>query len=214
MIGLIGLLQQPLVFLIVIAAILFGLVVHNVVQALVANAQGDPTPKNLGFIGTDPRLHIDPISLLFLVLLGFAIPRSIPLNSRNIRGRGGPEALVWMSGPLAMIGWALVLLIAAGILTRLAGAEVRPVVAALGIAADLAIRLAVVFVFPVPPLDGGRAVMAAGGTEARRLMRQLEGYGPVGFILIFLVLSYTGVLGAVSDVVRGILGALLGLVGL
>lgn len=214
MIGLIGLLQEPLVFLIVVAAILFGLVAHNVVQALVAASQGDPTASNLGFVGTDPRIHIDPLSLLFLVLLGFAIPRSIPLNPRNIPGRGGREAFVWMMGPVAMVGWAFVLLVAAGVLARFAAAPLDLVVGALGIAATIAIQLAVVFVFPVPPLDGARALMAAGGPEARRFMRQLEGYGPVGFILIFLVLSYTGVLGAVSGAVMALLRTLLGLVGL
>ena len=214
-IGLLGYLSpDPLVFLIVIAALLFGLVLHNVVQSLVASSQGDDTPRNNGFTGTDPRVHLDPFYLLFLLLLGFAIPRPIPLNPRNVRGRGGPEALVWLSGPLALVVWAFVLLVAAGLLGRLAPSGTDAIVTGLSVAAVQSVQFAVVYLVPVPPLDGARALIAAGNAETRRFMRQLEGYGPIGFIVIFLVLSYTGVLSAIARPVYSALAALLGAVGL
>ena len=209
------LLQSPLQGAIVIACVLFGLVLHNIVQALVADRLGDSTPRTYGFHGTDPRIHLDPLSLAFLLLLGFGVPKSIPLRGSSLRGRGGgAEAIVWLSGPLGLIGYALVLLLLSGIAAKF-GAEVGSSIGGgLQNAAFYAVQYAVVYIVPVPPLDGARALAAAGSMEARRFLAQLESYGPIGFLLIFLVLSYTGILSAIVNPILRLLIGLVGAVGL
>lgn len=205
---------DSLAILIAFAAALFGLVLHNVVQALVASSQGDDSPKTYGFASTDPRVHIEPLYLLFFALLGFAIPRPIPLNPRNVRGRGGPEALVWLSGPLALVLWAFVLLLASSLLSRFVGGEAGSLLIGLALGAQFATSFAAVYLIPVPPLDGARALLAVGNLETRRFMRQLEGYGPIGFLLIFVVLSFTGILRSITNAITGVLLGLLGVFGL
>jgi Zn-dependent protease len=209
------LLQSPLEGAIVIACALFGLVWHNIVQALIADRLGDSTPKTYGFHGTDPRIHLDPLSLLFLLLLGFGVPRSIPLRGSSLRGRGGTsEALVWLSGPLGLIFYALVLLVLGGLASRF-GAEIGSSIAAgFQIAAFYAVQYAVVYIMPVPPLDGAKALAATGSMEARRFLAQLESYGSIGFLLIFLVLSYTGILSAISRPIIQVLAGLVSAIGL
>jgi hypothetical protein len=109
------LLQNPLQGAIVLTCVLFGMVLHNVVQALLADRLGDSTSRTYGFHGTDPRIHLDGLTLAFVVLLGFGRPNSIPLRGSSLRGRGGnSEAMVWLSGPLGMIVFALVLKLVAG----------------------------------------------------------------------------------------------------
>ena len=73
---------------------------------------------------------------------------------------------------------------------------------------------AAIYLFPVPPLDGARALYAAGGLEARRFLDQLASYGPVGFLVIFLLLSYTGVTDAVVRGLSGLLATLYRALGL
>jgi hypothetical protein len=63
-------------------------------------------------------------------------------------------------------------------------------------------------------LDGARIVYALGGPEVRRFLDQIRSWGPVGFLLIFLVLSYTGVLTAVELGLYGFLNTLFAAVGL
>jgi Zn-dependent protease len=192
------LLQSPLEGLVVIAAILFGLVLHNIAQAFVADRSGDGTARTYGFLGTDPRIHIDPLSLVFLVLLGFAVPKSIPLRGSSLKGRGQTEALVWLSGPLGLVVYAFVLLALGSLITRFVGESLGSIASGLFMAAAQVVNYAVVYIMPVPPLDGARALSAAGSMEARRFLAQLESYGPIGFILIFLVLSRTGILDAIT----------------
>ena len=53
-----------------------------------------------------------------------------------------------------------------------------------------------------------------GGLEARRFLDQLASYGPVGFLVIFLLLSYTGVTDAVVRGLSGLLATLYRALGL
>ena len=50
--------------------------------------------------------------------------------------------------------------------------------------------------------------------EARRFLAQLESYGPIGFLLIFLVLSYTGILSAIVNPILRLLIGIVSAVGL
>jgi Zn-dependent protease len=66
----------------------------------------------------------------------------------------------------------------------------------------------------VPPLDGARALAAVGSMEARRFLGQLESYGPIGFLLIFLVLSFTGILDAITEPILRLLIGIVSAIGL
>jgi Zn-dependent protease len=66
------------------------------------------------------------------------------------------------------------------------------------VAGNVAILHAVIHLFPVFPLDGARAALAWGSPQVRRVVQQVAQYGFIGFIVIFMLLSYSGVLGAVQ----------------
>ncbi len=205
--GLLAYLSQPLVFLVAFAASTFGLVVHNLVQAWLADRYGDTLPRRMGFLTIDAKTHLDPLGVLFLVLFGFGWPKSVPFR---LNGRKG--LLVALSGPVGFLLAGFVYLLVAALLPR--GYGLDQISLGLQIAAATMVIEAAVFLFPVPPLDGARAVYAAGSYESRRMMDRIASYGPLGFIVIFLVLSYTGVLGAVQSGLMGFLQAVLRALGL
>jgi Zn-dependent protease len=206
-----GLENGFLVFLVWFAASLFALVLHNVTQALVARALGDPTAVQQGFAGTDPRLHVDPLQLLFMALLGGAFPNTIPLRGAGLRGRGpGSEILVWLSGPLGMILWALLLLIVQVLLLRFGGetASTKAINQGLAAAVMFSVRFAVVFLIPVPPLDGARILWLVGNESVRRVLQQVEAMGFLGFFVIFFILSATGILSVLTQPILAVLLAI------
>jgi len=200
--GLLDLLKQPLVFLVAFTAASFGLVLHNLVQAWIADRYGDNMPRRMGFLTLDAKTHLDPLGLLLLVLFGFGWPRSVPYRLNGTKG-----VIVAMSGPAAFLLAAFIYFALAVLLPKTWGFD--QIITGLVIAAGIMIVEATIFLFPVPPLDGARAVYAAGSYEARRLMDQLASYGPIGFFIIFAILGYTGVLNAVYVRLLSLLEALL-----
>ncbi|MGQ9753814.1 MAG: site-2 protease family protein [Thermaceae bacterium] len=200
--GLLSYLSDPAVFLLAFFFSALGLVVHNLAQAWLADRYGDPTPKRYGFLSLDLRAHLEALGLLLLLLLGFGWPRPVPY-----RLFGKKEAWVALMGPLGFFLAAFFY----GLVARLFP---YPFGEGAFVAQNLMLLHAAIYLFPVPPLDGARVVYALGSREARAFMDRLAAYGPLGFIVIFLVLSYTGVTGAVIRGLSGFLGYLYRMLGL
>jgi Zn-dependent protease len=195
--------------IIVSIVMIFALVFHNVAQAWVASRYGDATARFSGFLSFDFQRHLEPIGVLFLFLLGFGWPRPIPTNSRNYRGRGRQEALVWYSGPLAYLLVAFVATLVAAIFAALGS----PILArAFILASSVAILHAVINLFPVFPLDGAKAALAWGNPDVRRFIQQIASFGILGFILVFFVLNALGVTGALQAFFQQIILSLVRLI--
>lgn len=202
---------DPLAFLIAALLTAFAMSAKNAIQALLASRLGDSTARLRGFTALNPTIHIDPISAVFVLLLDFGWTRPIPLG--RLRSRSA-EAWVWFSGPLTYFALAFTLLLAAsllaasGLLPNVPGGGLAalfatndPLLRGLTVAALVLVRIGVVNLFPIPPLDGARALYAIGSHEVVKVLRQIESWGPIGFIAIFLVLSLTGIIGLVGGVV-------------
>ncbi len=198
MIGLFPLLNDPPVFLLVFFLGAFGLIFHNFLQAWLADRYGDTAPRRYGLLTLDPRVHLEPLGLVLLVLLGFGWPRLWLWQGLGGYLRSGQGAAVALMGPLAFFLLAFLY----GLFSRFLP---YPFAEGFFYAQRIMLLHAAIYLFPVPPLDGARALYAVGGREARRFLDTLASYGPLGFIVIFLVLSFTGVTGAV---VQGLMGLL------
>lgn len=200
--------RDPLAYLVAFAAGAFGLVIHNLFQAYLADRYKDGDPRRYGFLTAEPRVHLDGLGLIFLALIGFGFPRMVPW--RLFGPKGAQTALM---GPLGFFvaAFAYILL---GRLLEGVGPATASIALGLQVAGSLMIGHAAVFLFPVPPLDGARVVYAIGSAEARRFMDQLQSYGFVGFFLIFLVLNLSGILPAIRTGLSGLLNSLFAAVGL
>jgi len=190
-----------------VAALLFGLVLHNIVQARLADRLGDSSARLAGFASTDPQRHFEPLNLIFFLLLGLCVPRAIPLYGSRLRGRGRAETSVWLSGPLTLIIWAFVLLLVETLLVNFVPrADVLDkIISGLGVGASYAIIHAVVFLVPLPGFDAGHALYANGSAATRQTLDRISAAGPLVTFIFFLVLSYTGVLSGVAQAITSVI---------
>jgi Zn-dependent protease len=200
--GLFPLLNDPPVFPVAFALAALGLVLHNLFQAYLADRYGETAPRRYGFLSLDLRVHLEPLGLVLLLLLGFGWPRFVPTN---LPGRKG--AMVALMGPLGFFFAAFLY----GLLARFLP---YPFGEGLLVAQRLMLLHAAIYLFPVPPLDGAKALYAVGGLEARRFLDQIAALGPLGFILIFLVLSFAGVTATVAQGLSGLLDSVYRVLGL
>jgi Zn-dependent protease len=202
-------LDNPTIIVISAIVMIAALMLHNVVQAWVASRLGDNSARFSGFMGFEPQQHLEPMGVLFLFILGFGWPKTIPVNSRNLRGKGRNEAIVWYSGPATYLAIGFLSYLAAVIFLRLGGPDVGR---AFAVAGDLAILHAVINLFPVYPLDGARAALAWGNRDVRQVVQQIANFGILGFIVVFMALSFTGITGAIMGFFRSIIFTVLDLI--
>jgi len=166
------LIGDPLVFLVssifLIPAALLAIPVHELGHGYAALAEGDPTPRNRGFLRPDPRLYIEPYGLLavFLANVGWGAPA--PINEYRLRGLWGKIAYA-LAGPVANLilaaiaGIALRQTLAAGGLFRVDSIIQSPLgYASFVLYAIFFLNLSM-FAFnllPLPGLDGWRVLEA------------------------------------------------------
>ncbi len=85
--------------LILILAFLVSLTVHEFCHALVAYLLGDDTAKQQGRLTLNPLAHIDPIGLLFLILVRIGWAKPVPFNPHNFSRPRLYSVLVGLAGP-------------------------------------------------------------------------------------------------------------------
>ena len=172
----------------VVVTVIISIVLHELAHGWAAIWQGDDTPRLQGHMTADPMVHMGGMSLLMLVLVGFAFG-AMPVNPRNFRSKYG-DALVSAAGPAMNFLLALVSLLALGLWLKVGG------LAAEGFARNCQLLLTVFGYFnialgifnllPVPPLDGS-TVLGAFVPAYRRWMDSL-GSPMFLFFILFIVL--------------------------
>ena len=177
--------------------VIFAITLHEAAHGYVARWLGDNTAYVLGRVSINPMRHIDPLGTIAIPLLlyfatsgafmfGYAKP--VPVAFGNLRdprwgslwvAAAGPgcnfiQALIW-----GVFGVALAVLgVEEPFFTRMAAA---------GVGVNLV--LGVLNLFPLPPLDGGRVLMAILPPKQSLALARLEPYG--FFIVMALVMTGT-----------------------
>jgi hypothetical protein len=198
--------RDPLVLLLLALAVLGGLTLHNVVQALLARRLGDNAAADAGFTSPEPPVHHSLVSLLLYLLLGLALPRPVPVKSRGWRA-----AVILLSGPLTLLLTALLLLLFQR-LQQLTLSSFDPLGQALGRAAYGLTQHSVFFLLPLPALDMGRTLKRLdlqrgvqhrlpaslrsrlSQMQASRFSKTLRLMGPLLTYLLWLLLALSGTL--------------------
>ncbi|WP_153100695.1 site-2 protease family protein [Paraburkholderia hayleyella] len=175
--------------------VIFAITLHEAAHGYVARMLGDNTAYVLGRVSLNPMRHIDPLGTIAIPLLlyfatsgafmfGYAKP--VPVAFGNLRNPRWGSLWVALAGPLCNFVQALlwgvggVALAVAGVsepfLTRMAAA---------GVGVNLV--LGVLNLFPLPPLDGGRVLVALLPPGPAFKFSRIEPYG--FFIVMALVLT-------------------------
>lgn len=182
-----SLFNDPLHFVMWLAAILFAMTIHEFSHALAATALGDSTPEHQGRLSLNPLAHIDTTGLLLLVSVGFGWGRPVEFNPYQLRfGRWAP-VIVGFAGPLANLLGMVVMIIT---LQFLGNSTILPsnlMSEFFYFVMLLNANLLLFNIIPFPPLDGSHLLMALLPARAIQAKIWIARYGPM--LLLGLVIA-------------------------
>jgi Zn-dependent protease len=180
-------------------SVIFAITLHEAAHGYVARHLGDSTAYMLGRVTLNPIKHIDPIGTIVVPLLTaftgfiFGWAKPVPVNFNNLRHPKRDMLWVAAAGPGSNVLQAVIWALLARLLFDAEGAVATYwfQVAEGGILVNLI--LAVLNLFPILPLDGGRMLASLLPSRLSYAYQRTERYG----MIILIVLIVTGVLGTV-----------------
>jgi Zn-dependent protease len=180
--------------------VLFAITLHEVAHGWTARYFGDRTAELLGRLSLNPLRHIDPVGTVLVpgillamggVMFGWAKP--VPVATQALRKPRLASVVVALAGPSAnfvmAIIWALILAAVLHLRSNETLDGWMVLMAQAGILTN--VLLGVFNLLPVPPLDGGRVLVAL---LPSRWGSRIEKVEPIGLFIV-LGLSVLGMLG-------------------
>lgn len=178
-----------------ILPVIFAVTMHEAAHGYVARVFGDQTASRLGRVTLNPLKHIDPFGTILLpamclllpgggLLFGYAKP--VPVNFRAFKNPRPATVAVAIAGPGINLLLAFLSLLAMHLIPSTITTATAWIVQNLYNSAEINIWLAVLNMLPIPPLDGGRILMAISPKPVAAKLAALEGAG----ILILLAIIF------------------------
>lgn len=191
---------NPLLFFVYIIALLVAISIHEFSHAFVADYLGDPTPRLQGRLKLDPRVHLDPFGLLFLLLFGFGWGKPVQFDPFNLKNPRKDAALISLAGPSSNFILAIILSIVLRSLQffnlhffyTIGGFLFIPII-------SLNIVLGVFNLLPIHPLDGFKIV---GGILSDRKAKEWYGLERYGIIFLLMLIFPFGNSSMLDIVIR------------
>lgn len=189
------LLSNPLMLIIYAIALLTAITVHEFSHAYVADHLGDPTPRLQGRLSFNPLVHLDPMGILFLLLVGFGWGKPVGFDPYNLKDPRRDAALISIAGPISNFTLALLL----SILLRLFIFFNQPILITIGTIfipymIILNVILGVFNLLPIHPLDGFKIVGGILPEEKAREWYELQKYGLIFLLLLIIPLGQSSML--------------------
>lgn len=183
--------------LVVVAASLLCITVHETCHGLAAYWMGDDTAKRMGRLSLNPLRHVDLVGLIMMALVHFGWAKPVPIDMRRFRNPKAGMALTALAGPVSNVLLAFVALLLRSLVMLCAvrwkayGNLVSYLILFLEYTAILSAGLAVFNLFPIPPLDGSKVLFALLPDEAYAKLMRYEKYGMLLLValLVFNVLD-------------------------
>ena len=177
--------------LILVAAALLSITVHETCHGLVAYWLGDPTAKRAGRLTLNPIKHIDLMGLVMMVIVKFGWAKPVPVDMRYFRHPKRGMALTALAGPVSNVILAFLALVLRSILyfflwkngeTALLSGLITFCV----YVAVISTGLAVFNLIPVPPLDGSKILFSLLPERLYWKLMQYERYGMMVLVILLL----------------------------
>ena len=188
-------LDYLLAMLVIAAAAILCITVHETCHGLMALALGDDTAKRQKRLSLNPLRHIDPMGLVMLVLVRFGWARPVPIDPRKFRHPKRGMVLTALAGPVSNVLLALAARVVWYVLFAVTRFEQMSTAFHyfrffLETVAAISAGLAVFNLFPIPPLDGSKVLFAILPDRWYSWILRYERYG----MLLLAVLLLTNVL--------------------
>lgn len=176
---------------------LLAVTVHEVAHGYVSDKFGDPTARLLGRLSFNPLKHFDLIGTIALLVFGFGWARPVPVNYGNMKNPRQGRLAVAAAGPVSNFVLALLFAFSLHALAAVpdqafgkpTATLVDPFRLMLAFGLYVNIVVGIVNLLPIPPLDGGMALIGLLPNRQATLVSRLE---PFGFVFIILIAYYTG----------------------
>lgn len=169
-----------------VIAVLLCLTVHETCHGLAALALGDPTAKRMHRLSFNPLHHIDWLGLAAMFVCGFGWAKPVPVDMRYFKNPKAGMALTALAGPVSNFLLALLSMLAASLMVRLAPVTgfTMWVLYFLIDLAILSIGLGLFNLIPIPPLDGSKVLFSLLPEKAYYTLMRYERYGMLVLLAI------------------------------
>lgn len=182
---------EDLPFIVIVLVLAFT--VHEFAHAYSAYKFGDHTAYNAGRVTLDPRVHLDVLGTILILIAGFGWAKPVPVNPNRFKRPRLMGVIVSAVGPLSNLALAVLGIFAVYVLNETALLD----------AGSIGVRKALVhffyylismnlllFIFnliPLPPLDGYRIIQDLVPVHVRYKMDQNVQWGIFVFLLIVFI---------------------------
>ena len=100
--GLISILSNnPVVFILIVTALVFALCIHEFSHGYIAYLNGDDTAYRMGRLTLNPLKHLDPIGSMMILFIGFGYAKPVPVNPMNLNNPRVDMIKVAAAGPIS-----------------------------------------------------------------------------------------------------------------
>ena len=179
-----------LTLLIIAAASLLCITLHELSHGFVAWRLGDPTAKNAGRLTLNPIKHLDLFGLLMMLIAKVGWAKPVPVDMRYFKQPKQGMAITALAGPAANFLTALAATAAASLIYHVA--PLRPVwVAVLCFLSNmslLGVGMGLFNLIPISPLDGSKILLALLPNRIYYKILRYEKY-VMGLLIVLVLLG-------------------------
>lgn len=176
----------------VLLVLLLSFTIHEFAHAYSAYKFGDPTPKKMGRVTLNPRVHLDVFGTILIFIAGFGWAKPVLVQRSNFSSPRMMGIIVSAVGPLSNLLLAFLGMLAIYILLYFGWMDSFSVGVKMAVSLFLEILIQlniILFIFnliPLPPLDGYRILEDLLPNQWVHQLRKVEPWT----VLIFLLLVF------------------------
>lgn len=181
--------------------IIVAITLHEAAHGYAARHFGDNTAQDAGRISLNPLRHIDPFGTIILpgllllthagFLFGYAKP--VPVNFGALRHPKQDMVWVAFAGPAMNLALAAISTVLLYLVLHSGFTDARWPAQLLWGSVEINLVLAVFNLWPIPPLDGGKIAIGLLPLTLARPLAQLDRYGMLVLLAIFIVVPMIGI---------------------